>query len=121
MSRLGKTLENMKKYAYKEGFSDCLICITEIFKDNKLLADAYEKEILKNKLDRYTDWIPTDKKAGQLLGLSGETMKQRRKNGLYLLGRHYRKGDSKGKGATIWWNRNALLSFEREKNGKSIR
>lgn len=59
-------------------------------------------------------WVKGDKKAGEVLGVSAETMLKRRHNGFYIEGTDWKKGDPKLKNSSILWNKDTLLK-ERER------
>ncbi len=58
--------------------------------------------------------IKGDFEAGNLIGISGDAMKQRRYNGFYIEGKHFYKKSDK----IVMWFRDALLE-EEALNGRS--
>lgn len=66
------------------------------------------------KREVYPFELKGDQEAGAMIGISGETMKQRRYNGFYAEGKHFYKKSDK----IIMWFRDALLE-EEASNGRS--
>jgi len=58
--------------------------------------------------------IKGDMEAGNMIGISGDAMKQRRYNGFYIEGQHFYKKSDK----IVMWFRDALLD-EEALNGRS--
>lgn len=55
-------------------------------------------------------WVEGDEKAGEIIGVSGGAMTQRRRKGYYAEGIHWKKANYKLKGSKILWSKDALLN-----------